>query len=284
MSGFSGRRAPNVSQYLHELNAVPPTPELASRQEGYGSSLDEELAMFTNTQFFDFDMGENPDITPLEFDPTREERVRRENAAAHRASTRGIDYMTREYPYQNYPNYNVLDDSTLPPTLQTGPFPPHAVAQTPSSSLASPHPNDGSPTSVDQSSNGKLEDTTRHAAEEDKRRRNTAASARFRVKKKQREQTLERTAKEMSERAAQLEARINQLETENKWLKNLITEKNENKDDVADLWKKFSRGENNNNNNTSSGSSGSGGSTKTIGERKAGERTDGVGTLKFSAD
>lgn len=89
---------------------------------------------------------------------------------------------------------------------------------------------------------GPVDETSRLAAEEDKRRRNTAASARFRVKKKQREQTLERTAKEMTDKVAALESRIGQLETENKWLKNLITEKNDNgaKDDVAEMWRKFS--------------------------------------------
>ena len=90
--------------------------------------------------------------------------------------------------------------------------------------------------------NGSLnyEDASRLAAEEDKRRRNTAASARFRVKKKQREQALEKSAKEMSDKVAALEGRINQLETENKWLKNLVMEKNDNKEDLAALWKKFS--------------------------------------------
>lgn len=95
------------------------------------------------------------------------------------------------------------------------------------------------------------------AAEEDKRRRNTAASARFRVKKKQREQALERSAKEMSDKVAALEGRINQLETENKWLKNLITEKNDSKEDIAALWKKFNA-ENE--------------------QRKGSERKSGVGT------
>jgi len=84
-----------------------------------------------------------------------------------------------------------------------------------------------------------IEASSRHAAEEDKRRRNTAASARFRVKKKQREQALERSAKEMSDKVNALENRIGQLETENKWLKNLITEKNEGKEgDIARLWAK----------------------------------------------
>lgn len=71
------------------------------------------------------------------------------------------------------------------------------------------------------------EEHGRLVAEEDRRRRNTAASARFRMKKKQREQTLERTVRETTEKNASLEARIAQLEMENRWLKNLLTEKHE---------------------------------------------------------
>jgi len=77
------------------------------------------------------------------------------------------------------------------------------------------------------------------------------------VKKKQREQALEKSAKEMSDKVAALEGRINLLETENKWLKNLITEKNESNEDIAALWKKY---------NAESS------------ERKGSERKDGVGT------
>lgn len=71
------------------------------------------------------------------------------------------------------------------------------------------------------------EEGIRGAAEEDRRRRNTAASARFRQKKKQREQVLERTVRETTEKNASLEARVAQLEMENRWLKNLLTEKHE---------------------------------------------------------
>lgn len=74
-----------------------------------------------------------------------------------------------------------------------------------------------------------LEDQSRMAAEEDKRRRNTAASARFRVKKKQREQALEKQAKEMTDKVSALEGKVQQLEMENKWLKGLITDKNDGK-------------------------------------------------------
>lgn len=85
-----------------------------------------------------------------------------------------------------------------------------------------------------------LEEASRLAADEDKRRRNTAASARFRVKKKQREQALERTSKEMLDRCTALEQRIDQLETENKWLKNLITEKNTAEDAQEELAARYS--------------------------------------------
>ncbi|KAJ5327449.1 hypothetical protein N7541_009735 [Penicillium brevicompactum] len=71
------------------------------------------------------------------------------------------------------------------------------------------------------------EEGVRGAAEEDRRRRNTAASARFRMKKKQREQILERTVRETTEKNASLEARVAQLEMENRWLKNLLTEKHD---------------------------------------------------------
>jgi hypothetical protein len=69
------------------------------------------------------------------------------------------------------------------------------------------------------------EEGARYAAEEDKRKRNTAASARFRVKKKQREQALEKTAKDMADKAQALEKRVHELDMENKWLKEIITEK-----------------------------------------------------------
>jgi hypothetical protein len=115
------------------------------------------------------------------------------------------------------------------------------------SSIGSPRPSLASPQSGekrkahDSQYASAFEHASRIAAEEDKRRRNTAASARFRVKKKQREQALEKSAKEMSDKVAALEGRINQLETENKWLKNLIMEKNDNKEDIAALWNKYSQ-------------------------------------------
>ncbi|OSX65788.1 hypothetical protein POSPLADRAFT_1038393 [Postia placenta MAD-698-R-SB12] len=59
-------------------------------------------------------------------------------------------------------------------------------------------------------------------AAEDKRRRNTAASARFRLKKKEREMALERKAKELEVRVSELEKECEALRRENGWLKGLV--------------------------------------------------------------
>ncbi|XAO24617.1 hypothetical protein I312_103422 [Cryptococcus bacillisporus CA1280] len=58
--------------------------------------------------------------------------------------------------------------------------------------------------------------------EEDKRRRNTEASARFRAKKKEREQALERRAKELEAQVASLTAENSSLQNENRLLKAIV--------------------------------------------------------------
>jgi hypothetical protein len=56
MSEYNGRRAPNFSQYLQDLNAIPsPYDQALQQQQQDVFNLDAELSMFTNTEFFDFD-------------------------------------------------------------------------------------------------------------------------------------------------------------------------------------------------------------------------------------
>lgn len=57
MSEFNGRRAPNFSQYLEDLNAIPSPYDQAVQQQQQQDSfnLDAELSLFTNAEFFDFD-------------------------------------------------------------------------------------------------------------------------------------------------------------------------------------------------------------------------------------
>jgi len=68
----------------------------------------------------------------------------------------------------------------------------------------------------------------------------------------------------MSDRVSLLESRISQLETENTWLKGLITEKNGGKASTSELRALLSKHEENT-------------------ERSTGNRTDGVGTKAGSS-
>jgi hypothetical protein len=170
------------------------------------------------------------------------------------------DFGFPDFNFQNPTQQSYNADHALPGLLDTDLYPPPSSVTSPS--VPNQTPTEFGLKRKSSTAPESYEDASRLAAEEDKRRRNTAASARFRVKKKQREQALEKSAKEMSDKVQALEGRINQLETENKWLKNLITERGERKqndgEDVATLWKKYSEGEK--------------------GDRIKGERKDGVGT------
>jgi hypothetical protein len=131
---------------------------------------------------------------------------------------------------------------TVAPTQPAAP----ASASTPAPAPATATPAGPKRKNTQKTPPMSVEEAARIAAEEDKRRRNTAASARFRVKKKMREQALEKTVKETTEKNAALEARVTALELENQWLKNLITEKNgksednkKSESDIANMFKKF---------------------------------------------
>jgi hypothetical protein len=59
MAHYNPRRGPNVSQYLRELNTIP----RADAHLGENTfSIENDLALFTNTQFFDLDAGQNADF------------------------------------------------------------------------------------------------------------------------------------------------------------------------------------------------------------------------------
>jgi len=270
MTGYNGRTGPNVSEYIANLNAIPSTQEGAgAHPEGF--NLEEDLAMFTNTQFFDFDLGHDADLQP----PSTSYDGHNARASTDGLEMKPIDFLNSDFSFPEFESFA----QQHPPLYEGLSHGAPAGSRPPTSSLY------GSATPVTSPTNGlnsngsqknakagekrksdadtpDFEEASRMAAEEDKRRRNTAASARFRIKKKQREQALERSAKEMSDKVAALEGRINQLETENKWLKSLITEKNESKEDIAALWKKY--------NQQSS-------------DRIKAERKDGVGTSSASS-
>ncbi|KAL1641170.1 hypothetical protein SLS58_006278 [Diplodia intermedia] len=284
MSGYAGRKAPNVSQYIQDLNTVPTPQELAQPKDNF--PLDDDLSLFTNTEFFDFDLGTSlPDVSqaaPLDkFDPHAEERAQRRNASIASSYGAAPAQQQQQQPKQNM-DFNFTGefqslDFSFPvgglsdPSFQHQPNPypvQHQSGTSTSSPISATSPTAaGGKRKLDGltpqgAQNISIEDVSRFAAEEDKRRRNTAASARFRIKKKQREQQLEKTAKEMTDKVSSLESRVAQLEMENKWLKGLITEKNDGKNtsEFAELYRKFI------------------GNDISKEERSKGENKDGVGT------
>ncbi|KAF2004923.1 hypothetical protein P154DRAFT_21948 [Amniculicola lignicola CBS 123094] len=274
MSGYNGRRGPNVSQYVANLNQVPAQGlDLLAEQP---VNLEEDLAVFANSEFIDWE-GSAGDLN-LDFDldantrrPNRGDTSAIPTASAPAASEPKMDFLnsmnTTDFQFSDFTGFSgSIVDQSLPTLSHPQPtaYPVQATYASPTSSVSSPidfgfdhQSKKRKSDAIDSSIAGAGDELARNAAEEDKRRRNTAASARFRIKKKQREQALEKTAKEMTDRVSVLETRIQQLETENTWLKGLITEKNGGKASTSDLSAMLK---------------------KHTEERSTGNRTDGVGT------
>ncbi|KAJ4294518.1 hypothetical protein N0V90_008209 [Kalmusia sp. IMI 367209] len=252
MSGYNGRRGPNVSAYVANLNTIAP-------EDVHEPKLDPDFSLFLDTEYFDqFDAGNNVDLnSPLDIDLNIEAPASsRENRTLPAASANEpkMDFnLNGDFQFADFSNFSQplnIDPSIQTPLPTSGAYPVGTAYTSPVSSAVSP---------IIPGFDQAADETSRVAAEEDKRRRNTAASARFRIKKKQREQALEKTAKEMTERVSVLETRIQQLETENTWLKSLITEKNGGKTSSSEIRAMLTKHEEKS-------------------ERSNGNRTDGVGT------
>ena len=239
MSGnYRGRTGPNFHQYLNNLNTINPIYD----QEQFNAedlSLENDLDMFTNADFTNFDNLDVPSLPEgeslnFEFndDSKSDENLKYETLLATGTQSSldmrdsSADSTPEPTPY--FPSYNTPIQPA--PTVSTFPVAP----QVPVAPLASPTTIPQAPTQKKRKTatittppepSISLEEQTRLAAEEDKRRRNTAASARFRVKKKQREANLEKTNKELNDRNSALQSKVTQLELENKWLKDLVIEK-----------------------------------------------------------
>ncbi|KAI1506132.1 hypothetical protein F5X99DRAFT_125143 [Biscogniauxia marginata] len=246
MSSYSGRRGQpvNVSQLLQDLNRIPdPVPQ----PEENPASLDDELAMFTNTNFIDWDapnggnsnnqqqqQQQRPSSVDMESSssttsPT--EPVASESMGGNELS--GFDFNLPGdfngfdfHPYST-PNVSAFSDNlgNLQPIQPSPTFPSNGTQQSYGPQMHQSGEKRKSDAAPPQRRQLSFEEQSRLAAEEDKRRRNTAASARFRVKKKAREQALEKREKELSDKVGTLEGRIQSLETENKWLRELVMEK-----------------------------------------------------------
>ncbi|CAO2658655.1 Nn.00g063780.m01.CDS01 [Neocucurbitaria sp. VM-36] len=277
MSAYKGHRGPNVSQYIANLNQLSPPQDQDLLSEP--QPVEEDFSAFLNADFFDVNSGRNVPVdftSPIDFDvdiDTEQTQQPKTGAkfphpTANTSDEPNMDFsLNGDFQFTDFNNFG--QSAILDPSLQGLPQPNHYPLP---ATYASPTSSISPVTGIDQASKKRklenvvpvvpqsLDENARVAAEEDKRRRNTAASARFRVKKKQREQALEKTAKDMSDKVNMLEVRIQQLETENAWLKGLITEKNGGKSSTSELRALISKHEEANNGRSSSA------------------HTDGVGT------
>ncbi|KAH0602414.1 uncharacterized protein H6S33_008753 [Morchella sextelata] len=241
---------------LQDLNALPlPSTDIDDTDVAFNP---DDLAIFTNTRFFDFDIG-----------PDDRRNHNREGGETGRADlidpelkNGGMDFLNDFDPYgydtypfgptQPTPSSPNIDRSFTPSTISPStrnrpvkplaplPPPPPAPASEASSPGQSPYPsrsNMRARKASTASSSDHIQSPSSEqfgdepvsragaAVDEDKRRRNTAASARFRVKKKEKEAQLAKDAKDAAEKVRLMEARIKKLEEQNEWLKSLLLEK-----------------------------------------------------------
>jgi hypothetical protein len=212
------------------LNQVKPeqTPSAASSDDGLGDNLD----MYTNSTFDFLD-------ADFEFDPTTTTAAAAGIEDVGGATeTKVMDLFAAEDMFGDLadvvpgPFVGGYDVLAMPPSSSVQnsvfgasqfPMSPPAQFTTASTPVADASPATPAP-------KGRKKAATNpeavSAADEDKRRRNTAASARFRVKKKQHEQQLKDKTNELTEHALKLEERVRKLEMENELLRGLIIEKN----------------------------------------------------------
>jgi len=222
------------SPSLEGLNLVYPPSDNSQAAFDFSNpislpELDAQLDLWTNLAF----QSDEP-IIPRSLSPSGDDKQLKSIQAQHMQSQQ--DFNLSNY---NFFNQFSIDPFLVPPAANH-PLPPSAPSvSSQTDSIAELHlakrpKTTKRQTSIDKSPSPEA-DTTSSAdntespnniaavsAAEDKRRRNTAASARFRAKKKEREAALEKKSKELESKVSELERECESLRRENGWLKGLV--------------------------------------------------------------
>jgi septin family protein len=213
-----GERNHNQEAAIANLNSNSPLnfPESLSAED-----LARDLDLFTNTQFFDFDFGTGPSTTftsSLEPEQKTGDDVDNVQLTSNDPeSMHHFNFLSGNQTSLRVGKVNGLDSLSFDLNSFGG-----ATDEDPVVKRRKVDASSSEQMEPDTPSN--MDDGARAAAEEDKRRRNTLASARFRAKKKMREQALEKDHKEMAAKIEKMENRIKELELENKWLRGLVVQ------------------------------------------------------------
>ncbi|KAH6646075.1 hypothetical protein BKA67DRAFT_663940 [Truncatella angustata] len=231
----------NFSTFIQDLNVEVPSQGTSPVSDDW----DKDLAMFTNTQFFDWEKASG--AAEFQAATLHGPEPEKKPAAAAAVEPAPATSAVGDFNFDIQDDFNNFDFGTFATPavpsfsdnigslqqLQSNQTAAYQSAQQ-SPYAVPPHAGVKRPSDAGHSRQYNLEDQSRLAAEEDKRRRNTAASARFRIKKKAREQALEKKEKELQDEVSQLKNRITHLETENKWLRGLVMEKTGSKESKFD--------------------------------------------------
>ena len=92
MSAFNARGGPSVSEFLRDLHE---NPTVESSQDMYILN-DQDMSMFTNTEFFDVETGQHTDFQPQPRKPDSETRA---SSGDHAGSTGSVidDFNNLEF-------------------------------------------------------------------------------------------------------------------------------------------------------------------------------------------
>ena len=99
----NGRKVPNVSQFLANLNTIPSAHDVATQEENF--DIDEQLAQFTNVEFLDFDTGgEFLEHSIPDFNSDHGARSRRQSAEHTTVDSKRMDFVNSTSRYHTHSN------------------------------------------------------------------------------------------------------------------------------------------------------------------------------------
>lgn len=212
--------------YLTDLNldlSSPLVGDANGTSPNNGAASAADLAMFSHSDFFDFDVLGQDNIVPIKPSVAQSNANTTFQFAAE-AEAYSVSLYSQPTPAAAEQNtYNQLQTQSQ-----------HIKTEPQDEAFLASVTNTAAPTPIADASEygfsvNENKYTAIQAANEDKRKRNTAASARFRIKKKLKEQQMEQRTKELQERVQVLEKKLRTLEMENRCLKSLVAQKSEQK-------------------------------------------------------
>jgi hypothetical protein len=131
---YNGRTGPNVSEYIANLNAIPSATDLPNDDE---FNLDADLAMFTNTQFFDYDLGQDTDLQAADLGGDGHGQGQEGAVAPDSVDMNSLEFMNGKHLFHLYfalsLSVNILSFGTrVPrPTPDSGPSSAYPILPTP---------------------------------------------------------------------------------------------------------------------------------------------------------